>query len=220
MKLKITLPILTLIFFTACNPNLNPTTLGQHLKNQKQTETINEVPTNFEQPDIDGVQIPSQTKPTHQPETKKQASKFIQTAYNVMVKEGKSIGTACNLYLQRVLISSGFQKGDFVANDFDIYAKKYFKSYKSEDFKIDSTRSDKIDLKKYLWSYNDRTPFILQWTRPGNYGHVAIMERIGENLIIYQASINNHTARREQTTINQLLSSKHRASLTVYSEFR
>ncbi len=162
-------------------------------------------------------------KPTvSQPATpvKKEASKFILTAFDVMVKEGKSIGTACNLYLQRVLIRAGFPTGDFIANDFDLYAKKHFKSYKTEDFKIDASRSDKEELKAHLWSYPERTPFIMQWTRPGHYGHVAIVERIAEQLIIYQASIGSHTAQRDQTTIERLLSSKNRASLTVYSEFR
>ncbi len=149
-----------------------------------------------------------------------EASKFIQTAYNVMIKEGKKIGTPCNFYLQRVLIRFGFKHADFVANDFDIYAKNNFKSYKHEDFKIDATRSDKEALRQYLWSYEERTPFILQWTRSGNYGHVAVLERIKDNLVIYQASIGIHSARRDLTTIQTLLSSKHRAQLTVYSEFQ
>jgi hypothetical protein len=165
--------------------------------------------------------VATQLKPNvEQKPTSTHASRFIQYAHEVMIKEGKSLGTPCNFYVQRVLVRAGFPKGSFRANDFDVYAKKNFKFYQAEDFKIDSTRSDKDDLKKHLWSYPERTPFILQWTRPGHYGHIAILERIGENLVIYQASIGRHTAARSQTKIETLLSSKHRAHLTVYSEFK
>ncbi len=233
-----------------CNPKLSPTTLAEHLKNQQLSENVNEAPTTFEQPTDDDIQKniddtptvietkPVENKPMQvsEPQTvekpnphlkpnnhetgKKAVSKFIQIAFDVMNKEGTALGTPCNFYLMRVLIRAGFKNEGFRANDFDVYAKKNFKFYKSEDFKIDSTKSDADELKKYLWSYDERTPFILQWTRPGTFGHVAILERIGENLIIYQASIGNHTARRDRTTIEKLLSSKSRASLTVYSEFK
>lgn len=271
-----------MVFLFSCSKQFNPATLGDELKKnqsaQNDNQTINDVPTTYEQPATEAtptpdtqkpeavkpeaqkpeatqpvssqpvstppIAIPPEVKPSQNPTstsvpstttvpnkpvvskppvvtpTKTEVSKFIQTAFDVMTKEGKNIGTACNLYLQRVLIRAGFPSGDFIANDFDLYAKKYFKSYKAEDFKIDTSRSDKEELKAHLWSYPARTPFILQWTRPGHYGHVAIVERIGEDLIIYQASIGNHTARRDQTTIERLLSSKNRASLTVYSEFR
>ncbi len=264
--------ILFFVFLTTamgCNPRMNPTTLGEHLRNQQQADNVNDVPATLEQPADDLQTVDSQTvddtptvvetkpvetkptqasdphpaeKPNSKPaddtstttkpaeiskpnppvnsNTKKEASKFIQTAFDVMKKEGVSLGTPCNFYLMRVLMRAGFKNEGFRANDFDVYAKKNFKFYKAEDFKIDSTKSDADELKKYLWSYDERTPFILQWTRPGNFGHVAILERIGENLIIYQASIGNHTARRDLTTIEKLLSSKHRASLTVYSEFK
>lgn len=272
-KIQILTVSISLILMVGCNPNLNSKTLGDQLAAQNQN--IDELPTDFENPDIDidtvtqvepAVTTPNPTtpsapaqppavaeqKPTTKPETKPdvkpevkpetkpdtkpivtqpkpnveqkptstQASRFIQYAHEVMIKEGKSLGTPCNFYVQRVLVRAGFPKGSFRANDFDLYAKKNFTFYKAEDFKIDSTRSDKEDLKKHLWSYPERTPFILQWTRPGNYGHIAILERIGDNLIIYQASIGGHTAQRSQTKIETLLSSRHRAYLTVYSEFK
>ena len=223
------------LMFLGCSPNFKTITLDQYLQNQKKT-TVDHAPTTFEKTEDTDVEIkqptpltqkPNETVPpaekpvTQPPEPVKiEASKFIQTAYDVMVKEGKSIGTPCNLYLQRVLLRAGFKVADFVANDFDLYAKKYFKSYKAEDFRIDSNRSDKDELKAYLWSHQERTPFILQWTRPGHFGHIAILERQGESLIIYQASLGRHTAQRDQTTIERLLSSKYRASLTVYSEFK
>ncbi len=263
--MKNTIQILTvsisLVLMVGCNPNLNSKTLGDQLAAQNQN--IDELPTDFENPDFDiepvtqaeptvttpaaPAQPPTVTEPTKpeskpevkpdtKPDTKPvvtqpkpiveqkpsstQASRFIQYAHEVMIKEGKSLGTPCNYYVQRVLVRAGFPKGDFRANDFDLYAKKNFTFYKAEDFKIDATRSDKDELKKHLWSYPERTPFILQWTRPGHYGHIAILERIGDGLIIYQASIGGHTAQRSQTKIETLLSSRHRAYLTVYSEFK
>lgn len=179
-------------------------------------------PSVTEKPPVSETQpvITQPSRPVEQKPVTTTASRFIQYAHEVMIKEGKAIGTPCNYYVQRVLVRAGFPKGDFRANEFALYAKKNFKFYKAEDFKIDTSRSDKDDLKKHLWSYPERTPFILQWTRPGHYGHIAILERIGDSLIIYQASIGSHTAQRSQTKIETLLSSKHRAHLTVYSEFK
>lgn len=150
---------------------------------------------------------------------KPKVSQFIKNAELVMVKEGKKIGTPCNFYLMRVLEVSGFSKKSFRANDFDLYAKKYFSHYKDKDFINDKQGSDKAELKRYLWSYPERTPFIMQWSRTGYYGHVAIVERIEDKLIVYQASIHSHTARRDQTSIDLLLNGFNRRKLTVYSEF-
>ena len=252
-RIQILTVSISLILMVGCNPNLNSKTLGDQLTAQNQS--IDELPTTFENPDIDldsatdieppvvteqkpttkpdvKPEIKPEVKPETKPDTKPivtqpkpnveqkptstQASRFIQYAHEVMIKEGKSLGTPCNYYVQRVLVRAGFPKGDFRANDFDLYAKKNFTFYKAEDFKIDANRSDKDELKKHLWSYPERTPFILQWTRPGHYGHIAILERIGENLIIYQASIGGHTAQRSQTKIETLLSSRQRAYLTFY----
>jgi len=154
-------------------------------------------------------------------------SEFIRIAHEVMVKEGKQIGTPCNFYLRRVLVRAGFKNEGFGANDFDVYAKENFLSYKSQDFKL--TRDKKAneleqgELKRYIDSYPVRTPFILQWTRPiGKHGHVAIVERYDENtLVIYQASLNRHSANRKETTIKMLLTTAGlRSNLTVYSEFK
>jgi len=192
-------------------------------------------PTQPSQP-VQPIQPPKPTQPTRpaqpvQPATKpepikppvvikSEPSEFIKIAHEVMVKEGKKIGTPCNFYVRRVLMRAGYKDEGFLANDFDVYAKKNFISYKAIDFKIDKNGTDKAELKKYIWSYPERTPFIAQWTRPGNYGHVAIIERAGDDLVIYQASINQYTARRDLTTVDRLLSSQKRAFLTLYSEFK
>lgn len=150
----------------------------------------------------------------------KQASKFIQVAFWVVQNEARKIGTPCNFYVSRVLELSGYSDDNFLANDFDLYAKKHFSSYKDERFVTASLEAERARLKRYLWSYPERTPFILQWERPKpKPGHIAIVERIGDQLVVYQASLNRHIARREQTTIDRLLSTSRGANLTVYSEF-
>ena len=154
-------------------------------------------------------------------------SDFIRIAHTVMVNEGKKIGTPCNFYLHRVLVRAGFKNESFGANDFDVYAKRNFSSYKAQDFKLTEDKKanaqEQLQLQRYIWSYPVRTPFILQWTRPaGRHGHVAIIERYDENtLVIYQASLNRHTANRKETTIKTLLTTAGlRSNLTVYSEFK
>ncbi|MBC7458919.1 MAG: hypothetical protein H7235_11610 [Bdellovibrionaceae bacterium] len=142
------------------------------------------------------------------------ASKFIIATYNTMVKEGEKIGAACNLYVERVLEVLGFKTVDFLANDFDLAAQKMFKSYKVVMF------TNVTELKRYLWSYRERTGFILQWERAMAPGHIAIVERVGETLYIYQASLNKYTARVEKTTYVRLLQVNNNRGVRVYSEFQ
>ena len=148
-----------------------------------------------------------------------EASTFIKNADWVMTHEGKKIGTPCNFYLMRVLEVSGFPLDFFLANDFDHYAKKYFKHVQVTEFKNDRSGSDIARLKQHLWSFPERTPFILQWNGLGMHGHIAIVERIHDQLIIYQASLNKYTARKDQTTVQTLLNGFNRRTLVVYANF-
>ena len=161
-----------------------------------------------------------ETKPTDPNQNLPQASQFIQSANWVLINESQKIGTACNHFVMRVLQVSGFFFANFMANDFDLYAKKYFSTYKAVDFKIDKTGSEITRLKLHLMSYPERTPFIMQWSRSGVHGHIAIVERIQEQLIIYQANLNKSTAQKDQTTVQTLLSGFNRRKLTVYSDFK
>lgn len=146
-------------------------------------------------------------------------SDFIKNAERIMITEGKKIGTPCNFYLRRVLEVSGFPSKPFLANDFDNYATKNFSNYTAIDFKNDRSGSERSRLKKVIWSYPQRTPFIFQWSRSGFYGHVAIVERIGDDLIVYQASIGSHSARRDRTSVDILLNGFNRRLLTMYINF-
>lgn len=149
-----------------------------------------------------------------------EASRFIKAAFWVVQNEARKIGTPCNFYVSRVLVLTGFSKDSFLANDFDIYARKHFSSYKNEIFNTSNLESERARLKRHIWSYPQRTPFIIQWERSAPQpGHIAIVERIGDQLVVYQASLNRHIARREQTTIDRLLSHARKARMTVYSEF-
>lgn len=207
-----------LLFFLAsavlssCHPGLNYGRITD-------PRILNQLPEKYEDAvidadDINQIPLPKKIKNINQ------VSEFIKVAQFVVLNESEKIGTACNHYLQRVLFLSGFKKGDFLANEFDIYAKNNFKSYKIENFKIDASRNDKAELKKYIWSYPARTPFILQWKRPGAYGHVAILERLEDSLVIYQASYNAHNPERTLTTIDALLSLKYRKNISLFSEFK
>lgn len=140
--------------------------------------------------------------------------KFIRTAYDVVVNEGKKLGTACNRYVMRVLQLMGFNSRDgFVANGFDIYAKKNFKNYKAHTF----SNTKELDL--HLKSYPERTAFILQWKRAGRHGHIAILERYNNKYFIYQSSLNSYTPKVGATTVNSLLNSSSRKNVIVYSDF-
>ena len=222
-----------ILFLSGCNPS--------SLQKDAYDNDVNSIPRTFENPDnqnpLDLDQKPPLDKPeqptspapqkasgdnqvaqqTTTPHVEK-PSDLIRNAQRIMEKEGKKIGTACNLYIQRVLEVSGFNEGFFMANDFDVYAKKNIPHYKTVEFKRDPNGADKERLQKHIWSYPERTPFILQWKSSGAHGHIALLERIGEKLIIYQASLGHFTERKDQTTINILLSGYNRRNLNVYTE--
>lgn len=201
------------------NPNLN-----LHADEKEQTEP-SQTTSDADEDSSQSQNQSDQTKPqTSRPPYKLNeplgatASKLIQSAQYIMVTEGKKIGTACNLYIRRVLEYAGFSGEGFLATDFDIYAKKHFKYYRATDFKQDTHHTETARLRQYIWSYPERTPFILQWSRSGVIGHIAIMERIEDTLVIYQASLGSYTARKNKTTPEILLNDYNRRVLTVYSE--
>lgn len=225
--------ILILFVFSGCSDALrsNMTTTG-----------INAVPNTFENPETDealeNTPPSDETEQTEnqspqalddnlpeQPEqpaelTDKRASRLMYYAQKIMETEGRKLGTACNFYVHRVLQVAGFAYKIFMANEFHLYAKKHFRSYKAEQFRGDSSYSDIPRLKDYLWSYPERTAFIAQWRRPGRHGHIAMLERIDEKLVIYQASLGKKTPRKDQTTLENLLNANGRRNLTIFSEMK
>lgn len=209
---------LFLVGFSGCNQALRSVSLSADL---------NQIPSTFENTRIDqpsGRDLPPENTKTKIPIEVKPpqigaASNIIFNAQKVMETEGQKVGTACNIYLHRVLQKSGFANVVYLATNFDIYATKYFSHFKSVNFGHDGgNQSDVNTLKRHLWSYPERTPFITQWSRSGANGHIALVERIGEKLVIYQASLGKYLPRKDQTTPDILLNGYNRRQLTVYSE--
>ncbi len=154
------------------------------------------------------------TPPVDDPDT----SGILYYAQKVMEKEARKLGTACNFYVHRVLEVAGFVHHIYKANDFYLYPPKYFGHYKEVKFIRDSNAAAEIErLRKHLWSYSERTPFIMNWKRSGTHGHIAIVERVADKLVIYQASLGTKLPRKDQTTVESLLAGN-RKNLTVYSE--
>lgn len=228
--LKKLMLVFILFSFTSCNSQLNGLSSNTDL---------NSIPSQFEK--IDVLKNPlqklnsnssdnsnknkskdksnDQSTDSNNVATTISASEFIANANKVMNNEGKKLGTACNVYVQRVLALSGFENSSFVANDFDLYAKKYFNHYKAVNFTNSNSISEINALKKHIWSFPERTPFIFQWSGPVRHGHIAIVERIFDKLVIYQASLGTHTPYKSQTSLTLLLDKGSRRTLTVYSDF-
>jgi hypothetical protein len=139
----------------------------------------------------------------------------------VIKNEAKKIGPYCNFFVQRVLQLKGYGFYRWRANDFDTFVAKTFDSFQVETFTSQNIEIEQERLKNYIWSFPEKTDFILQWKRPSKHGHVAILQRVGDKLIIYNASLNDYLARSKQAKVEVLLNSgrgkKYR--LNVYSNF-
>lgn len=139
----------------------------------------------------------------------------------VVKKESKKrgIGDACNFFLQRVLELSGFSDAGYVANTFDQYAKKHFTGVKTAQFRVEPLRKDAKSLEQFLNSYPEGTPFILQWQRAEGHGHLAVVTRKDNKLIIYEASLGRFKADKKLTTARFILSASDRYKMIVYVNF-
>lgn len=153
-------------------------------------------------------------------QTQLQASKIITIAQRVIETEAQKLGTACNRFVLRVLSLAGFANVGFLANSFDQYAKKYLKNFSAVEFKADKAGQQKVELQKYIWSYPERTAFVFQWKRSSGHGHIALIERISDKLVIYQASLSTQIPHKDQTKIEYLLNTGGRSNLIVYTAAR
>jgi hypothetical protein len=154
---------------------------------------------------------------------KSSGSTLAEIAKWVVAFEARKVGAACNFFIQRVLYLMGFGRSSWTANEFDQYVKQSFESYKEESFQYDSGGTEKERLKSYIWSFPERTGFILQWKRNTPHGHIAIVQRVGETLIIYHASLNTQLPRMQKVSVDLLLhkpSSKVDYQLNVFSDFK
>ncbi len=147
--------------------------------------------------------------------------RIIKNAEYVLKKESKKagIGNACNFFLQRILELSGFSDDGYKANDFDRYANKRFTGATTAQFKVEPLRKDAKNLEKFLFSYPEGTPFILQWKTTAPNGHLAIVTRTGDQLVIYEASLGRFNAGKKLTGARKILSASARYKMIVYVNF-
>ncbi len=223
---KLFLTVIFIFSLSGCNKSLRGLSAQSNL---------NTAPPEFETvdhpqgpvPDLPNEENPraSSVKPSPQAEeikpttTQIQASKIIYYAQKVIDTEARKLGTACNVFVNRVLTKAGFASGTYLAQDFDSYATKNFKHFRAVHFKYDASGSEIDRFKKYLWAYPERTAFIMQWAQVESaHGHIAFVERIADKLVIYQSSLGTQIAHRAPTTAQILLTGYNRRALTVYSE--
>lgn len=146
---------------------------------------------------------------------------LVEWAKWVIQNESKKVGPACNLFVQRVLQLMGFERKNFLANNFDWYAKDKFSSYQLESFTYDSNLSQLPRLHDYIWSFPEGTGFIMQWKQKSGHGHIAIVERSGETLVIYHAGLNTFNPKAQTIPLERLLHRrKSNYTLNVFSNMK
>lgn len=147
--------------------------------------------------------------------------KILLNAEYVFQKERKvpGIGNACNFFIQRILKLTGFSKKGYLAHDFDLYAADAFTSHQMSSYQAESTARDEKKLDQLLKSYPEGTPFILQWERNTKHGHLALIHRVQESFVIYDASLGRTEARKARTTPRILLSGYGQGKLNVFVGF-
>lgn len=144
-----------------------------------------------------------------------------ETARWVVENESKKVGPACNFFIQRVMFLMGWGKSSWVANDFDKYVENKFESFRKESFEMDSTGAEKRRLKEYIWSFPERTGLILQWKRKVGHGHIGIIQRIGNEIVLYHASLNQFSPKAQKANLDILVNRGSRAFvLNVFSDFQ
>lgn len=155
------------------------------------------------------------------PEDSSQGQSMVEIGYWVIRNEARKVGAACNFFIQRVFALMGFGKSSWLANDFDSYVQKSFASFKKESFRWDSTGAERARLKRYLWSFPEGEGVILQWKRKVGPGHVAIIHRVGNEFVLYHASLKKFIPKAQRANLETLL---HRPlvgySLNVFSDFQ
>ncbi len=148
---------------------------------------------------------------------------LVTNAKWVIDNESKKIGPVCNYFIQRVLYLRGFGTNAWVATEFDKYVLQNFSSFQKASFVFDPNGRDKARLKKYLLSRPEHSGVILQWKRKKGHGHIAILERVQNNFVIYHASLNKFSPKAQTATVDLLLHKPSRNNtyiLNVYSDLK
>lgn len=152
------------------------------------------------------------------------SSEIVSAAQNEIAdsKADGSQDTQCSDYVAKVLRRTGVNVPAFRANDFDKIMAKYLPSWKMTEFTTDDLQAGRAALRDYLNSYPDHTAFLAQWPRVGQSGHVAIVDKVGENnFVIYQAQAGLSLPGSKQTKPESLLygsSGVDRSRLRLWTE--
>jgi hypothetical protein len=175
----------------------------------------------FGQLDAVDAETPSETADSvENSEVKKPIKRSLaEIAKWVIQHEAKKVGAACNFFIQRILELMGFGPSSWTANSFDKYVKENFSSYQEESFVSDSSGVERKRLKAYIWSFPERTGLIFQWKRSSGHGHIAVVQRIQDELVIYHASLNTFRPKAQRVTLEVLLHPT-RKNLNVFSDFK
>lgn len=167
-----------------------------------------------ENPELSEEEIPEEVK-------RETGLSLVEIGHWVIQNEAKKVGAACNFYIQRVFALMGFGKSSWLANNFDSFVEKRFSHYKKEVFKYDSRGAEQARLKKYLGALDEYEGVVVQWKRKVGPGHVAIVHRVKDQLVMYHASLNRFRPKAQTVEIKTLL---HKPwvgyTLNVFSDFQ
>ncbi len=156
---------------------------------------------------------------TQTPDAKEAPPKTLaEMAKWVVENESKKVGPACNFFVQRVLYLMGFGRTAWLANDFDNFVQRTFPKFDKEIFQSQSLSQERLRLRDYIWSFPERTGLIIQWERQNTNGHIGIVQRIGNELVLYHASLNKFSPKAQSASIELLLHrSENSYQLNVFS---
>jgi hypothetical protein len=117
--------------------------------------------------------------------------------------------TACDLYLINVLNRAGFPIGHFLANEMDQAIHAHLPNWRVQSFATDNPDQDQSRLRDFLNAAPDGTTFLAQWSRIGESGHVALIEKLSlDHYVIYQAQRGLSLPFSKPTKISSLLYAK------------
>ena len=144
---------------------------------------------------------------------------LIEIAKWVIQNEARKVGAACNFFIQRIFTLMGFGKADWTANDFAQYVKSNFSHFRQASFYGDRGDLERKRLKEYIWSFPEKTGLIFQWKRESGHGHIAVVQRVDDQLVIYHASLNTFIPKAQRVSLEVLLDAS-RKNLNVFSDFK
>ena len=134
---------------------------------------------------------------------------FVVNAAAAEIDQSNASGnkdTQCSNYVAAVMRRLGYKVSSFHANDFQDVAAKVLPDWKMTEFTTEDLAKGRLELRQYLNSFPDHTAFFAQWPRTGQSGHVAIVEKVGDDsYVIYQAQAGLNTPYKKAAKVESLL---------------